>query len=725
LLLDGATGWRTGHAIGLAEGEGGLRLAADPSGPLGLQSSGGRARRQLGGLILPRGMAFDRDWTLYLLTRQDAIIHRYDAARRELAALPAIGGHGPDARQLRDPRAIGIASDLLYVVDVGDWRVLAFELRTLALHHVWTTWDGEPWQPVDVATHAGAAYVLDGPSGRVYCHRSGTDTLEVVVKPVRADGPWSRLAVDREGRIYLLHRRQARLDQVDKRGNIVRSFSDAGQVRDRFDPPPIRLDECNRFCLPPSLARECDRRPPESPPALEAPLAACRGSVCGLLFDAHGERLVDLPANPIAAPLYQDEGYWVSAALDSHVPGCQWHRVELELGSLPPGSRVQVRTFASDTEIAAEAMARRAPQLWETTPPFVGQEPRPDPQGSPWDGRREFLVQSRPGRFLWLRVDFGSGGQTTPGLRRMRVHFPRESYLQYLPAVFSEDEESRWFLERFLAVFQTEWDDLERRIDEIPRLADPATVQDGALLENLARWIGLPLEGTWTDDQKRRLLKAAPGIYPRRGTIDGLRDYLRVYLENITGLELGQDNGFPLFLEGYRERNHLMLDAGDGATLGAGPPLWSPDVVGRLQLGVNARADEGRLVGVNDPQRDLFHHYAHQFRVFVPAAWVPSDAAEHLVRRALDDEKPAHTRYELCLVESRFQLGLQSTLGFDTIVGDYPLARLACRPRDEAPATRRLRSRLGYDTILACSEEPAPAARLVPGVRLGAAVAAR
>jgi phage tail-like protein len=724
-LLDGAAGWGAGSADAVATSESGLRLAAIPTGALGLQSHHGRAGGELAGLTLPRGMAFDDEWTLQLLTLPDAAIRRFDAARRQLVPLPAVGGRGPDTRQFREPRAIAIAGGLLYVVDAGDRRVLAFGLRTLALHHVWTRADIGLWKPVDIVAHGDAVYVLDGRSGRVFRHQSGTDRLHQVVERVRADGPWSRLAIDREGRFYLLHRREPRLDQVDKNGNVVKSYDDAGQVRDRFDPPPVLLDDQRRFCLPPSLTSDCARRRPESVPTPEAPLAACLSDNCGLIFGADGEPAAAPAADVVAAPLYEQQGYWVSAALDSGVPHCQWHRVELELGSLPAASRVEVGAFASETPLTADEMAKRAPQLWEATPPYVGEMPRPDLHGAPETGNREFLVQSPPGRYLWLRVAFTGDTRITPELRRMRVHFPRESYLQYLPAVFSEDAESRWFLERFLAIFQTEWDSLERKIHDLPRLADPATVEPEAALAFLAGWLGLPLEGSWSEEQKRRLLKAAPSIYTKRGTIDGLRDYVRVYLENITGLDLCAFPDFPMILEGYRERNHLMLDAPAGAALGEGPPLWSPSITGRAQLGVDARADEGRLIGRGDPNQDLFQHYAHQFRVFVPAAWMACAEAEEMVRRALDDEKPAHTRYDLCLVESRFQVGMQSTLGFDTIIGDYPVVRLGCWSGDDAPAARRLRGRLGYDTILGCSDQTVPPARLAPGIRLGAAMAAR
>jgi hypothetical protein len=71
------------------------------------------------------------------------------------------------------------------------------------------------------------------------------------------------------------------------------------------------------------------------------------------------------------------------------------------------------------------------------------------------------------------------------------------------------------------------------------------------------------------------------------------------------------------------------------------------------------------------------------------------------------------------LVEPRFRVGLQSTVGLDTIIGDYPVARLACRHDTNAPPSRAPRHRLGYDTILSAPPATGPHLHLTPGTRVG------
>ena len=440
-----------------------------------------------------------------------------------------------------------------------------------------------------------------------------------------------------------------------------------------------------------------------------------------LVFTREGDP-ASVDPTEVGRPLYQRRGWWVSQALDSREYRCQWHRIELDLGDFPPGARIAVSTYTAgqdgpppnpaDTRLWQPCGALAAPMQ---APPAGRQEP-----GAADDVVPDFLVQSRKGRYLWLKLELEGDGHTSPSITGLRVHYPRQSYLGYLPRVFSDDDESRWFLERFLSVFQREWDSLDENLDSIARLFDPAAAPaDARFLDVLAAWLGLPLEATWTPQQKSNLLQAVPQYYRQRGTVAGVRTFLRAYLLNMTDLTADEQNcfpGYPALLEGFHERRRLLLAPAEAAELGRASRLWGPSVVGRLQLGSFAQPGQVRLVSTGDPQRDLFHAFAHRFRVYVPSAWVRTASDERMLRRALDAEKPAHTSYDLCLVEPRFRVGIQSTVGLDTIIGGYPVTRLACL-ESTAPPSQPPRSRLGYDTVL--SGQPPEPLRVTPATRIG------
>jgi phage tail-like protein len=674
-------------------------------------------------------MAFDSRGRLYLLGPAEPLIRRFDPAQGRFQALATVGGDGTEARQFRSPANLACAGRNLYVADTGNRRVQVFDQDSLVLRHVWQAEDtGEDWEPCDVTAQGGIAYILDGAGGRVLAHRPGTDHLRLVVRQPEAGGHWARLAVDEAGHIYLLDPGAPGLTEYDAEGRCVGTVAEAGDVRDRFPPPAVRLDHKGRFCLPASLARACNRQPPQPAPTSEAPLALCPPwEPDGLLFTRDGRPAPPPdPIEPAGPRPYEQQGVWYSQELDSKLYHCQWHRLELELAALPAGTQVVVSTYTAE-EAPGHSIQLVADHLWDTRVTLTGQAQRPSGEGVVPQGTasEDMLVRSREGRYLWLRLELIGNGYQTPAVSAIRVHYPRSSYLQYLPAVFARDGESRWFLERFLSIFQTEWDGLEHKLDEMYTWFDPDSVPEGGLLEFLAGWLALPLEGTWSWEQKRRLLTAAPKIYARRGTVEGLRAYLQVYLHNLAGRSPEEQGTWPHIVEGFRERRRLMLARGHTATLGQGAPLWGPGQVGRLQLDVSSRAGEARLLSSGEPELDIFREYAHRFRVYLPAAWIRTATDEEMLCRALDAEKPAHTHYELCLVEPRFRIGIQSTVGLDTIIGAYSSARLSCRPDRTAlpgempPPSRQPRQRLGYDTVLSAEPEEPTRFQLLPGVRLG------
>ena len=89
------------------------------------------------------------------------------------------------------------------------------------------------------------------------------------------------------------------------------------------------------------------------------------------------------------------------------------------------------------------------------------------------------------------------------------------------------------------------------------------------------------------------------------------------------------------------------------------------------------------IVGESRPQTaaefgaPLSDDYAHLFTVMVPAAQVPLASQRQALRDLIETEKPAHTDFQLCLIEPRMRVGVQSRVGIDSIVaGPGPILRL-------------------------------------------------
>ncbi len=714
-LLDGPTGWRQHDSRQVVAGEAGLRLGVAAGGPLALGCTDG----SLGGLVLPRGVAVGPCGIVWLLGLEELWLRRYEAARGAFADLPEHLLAEVAAGACRAAGNLAVAGGELYLADPAG-QVLVFAAEPpFAPRARWRL----P-RPVDVAAAGDGVYLLAGDA--VLRCRPGDPEPEPLFA---AAGPWRRLAVDLAGRIYLLRAGRQKLAVFSPAGEPLGRVDDSGAVRGRFPPPAVSLDHRGRFRLPPQGL-------------------ACGAAPVAEVFDRRGEPAAPAPAEPPGPALYAAAGSWFSQPFDSDLYRCEWHRVELELGELPAGSVVRVRSFCDRSVDQVGEVSELPDHLWQTALELTGPMQPPPRQEGPaarraddrqayvrtdaegaavWQPRdaaqrwhvaggahlrrgedggwllaHDGLVQSRPGRYLWLRVDLVGDGYSSPRVCSLRLRYPRRTYLDDLPAVFASDEESRWFLNRFLAIFHSEWQDFEDRTATIARYFDPRAVPEGPWLDHLAAWLGQRLEDSWDGRQKRRLLEALPELLPKRGTAEGLRRYLSIYLEAMSGIEARHQMGYPRLVEAFRERRALGAPG-----LARGRALWGRGELDRLQLGVDAEVGRSRLVSIGDPRLDPFHRSAHRFRVFVPAAWVASAEDESLLRRAVESEKPAHTLYDLCLVEPRARVGIQATVGIDTVIGAVPRARLprrcdpaappCCRP----PASRAPHGRLGVDTVLA------------------------
>ena len=535
------------------------------------------------------------------------------------------------------------------------------------------------WSPIDLAIAGDCVWILDDAHQTVYVWRPGAERLrQAFSAPVDFPRRWRRIADDGKGCLLLWTGVDDIVDRLDQRGSVI------GSVR--------RQDVRARFDRPDPGTRPSDELPPV--------------------------RLTRDGATPITAmtppsfpePSYFTHGVWTSQWLDSELYNCQWHLLELDIKTLPPGSQLIVRTRSSnDAESASEVLASLGANTqsgaWRQAPALVG-EPQPDPK-TPVRRSIDILVPSLPGQYLQLQIEISGSGLTTPTVGSVRLRFPRESLLEYLPAIFSKPPEQREFLDSFLSIAQTTWTGIEDNVATFSRFLDPDTVPDRAL-PWLAGWLGLTLEGTWTADQNRRLLRALPALRATWGTTAGLRAWLRVYLANLSGIDerVLEEAGIPGIVESFVERRRLMLDRAGSATLCAADGLWSPAVEKRFQVGVFDRAGEVELVSDRDPDLDVFRHYAHSFRVYVPASFLRRAADEALIRRAIDLHRPAHTTYELVLIEPRFLVGVQSTIALDSVIGAPWPGALPCGADD--PPSRPPYQRLGYDITLGGADQ-APA----------------
>jgi phage tail-like protein len=210
------------------------------------------------------------------------------------------------------------------------------------------------------------------------------------------------------------------------------------------------------------------------------------------------------------------------------------------------------------------------------------------------------------------------------------------SYLQQLPAIFSEDP----FLGRFLLAFEQVLtglpglagreaepaSGLEEIIGVIAALFDPKETRED-FLPWLAGWVALGLRADWTEAQKRDFLANIVQLYRRRGTGENLAELLRIY----TGL------------------SPVITAAGTD-----------------FQIGVHSTIGEDTQIGGAPP---YFFHVSVTMPNPDPETL---DRQRQIATALIELQKPAYTAFELDIVHNSMQIGVHSTIGVDTLLGSLP-----------------------------------------------------
>lgn len=234
------------------------------------------------------------------------------------------------------------------------------------------------------------------------------------------------------------------------------------------------------------------------------------------------------------------------------------------------------------------------------------------------------------------------------------------SYLTYLPAIYQQDAalDRPNFLGRFLLAFEKVLTGL-RDVDEpgleetldgivnaegkislagIHRYFDPGIDADGNLmdatqrapsefLEWLASWVALSLRADLDEFRQRDFIARAVQLYRLRGTKQGLEQLIQIYTRLAPTID---ELNTPLQIG-------VHSTVGKDTWIDGGPPHF---------FRVNIRL----------PDPDSKHEQRQKMQKVVAAI--------------IDLEKPAHTVYELYVYTPKMQIGVHSTIGVDTLLGE-------------------------------------------------------
>ncbi len=328
---------------------------------------------------------------------------------------------------------------------------------------------------------------------------------------------------------------------------------------------------------------------------------------------------------------------YYSTSFDSQMMGNQWHRLRI-WAHIPEGMDFMVSVMALDHKYADEEFQDLD---WYICDEGISPEQKAaylEMLWGRWEAKsgnvllnpRDCLLNEARGRFLWLRikVSFTCLQEDCDCfcLEKARVYFPRMTFLDYLPAVYQEDPESKEFLERFLSIFSTLHDDMEERIDQMALLFD-VDIAAGEYLKWLANWLAIAPDDRWSDESLRRLISRAMEIFRVRGTKQALEEMIEIY----TGEK-------PWIIEHFQYKNLLNNNE------------------------------------YRDTYMNLYGNDPYAFSVLIRAERVSEGYQKMAVKKIIEEEKPAYTEARLVFLKNSIELDNHTYLGLNSVIaGASPL----------------------------------------------------
>jgi phage tail-like protein len=302
-----------------------------------------------------------------------------------------------------------------------------------------------------------------------------------------------------------------------------------------------------------------------------------------------------------------------------------------------------------------------------------------------------------PDTHIWLRVRFHAlPGRLPPQFKSLNVTYPEQTYLQFLPAIYREEPASAEQLRLFLAPVEALFDDIDSKVDGLPRRIDPATAPE-EWYAFLLRWLGFPPLDSLDAGVRKKLLQAAPELLARRGTVWALQQALDI----VTG-------GQALVRDSAAMPRPWILPGGDADGGRIGPRLGLDTLVVEadtrsLRLGGTVLGEAPLNETCLDPIR-LIEERNGQITITVGVAPAERERLEPIIWSLLRLFVPAHCRVRLVLVPAT-RLRAHVGLGSGFVIGpDEP---------GETPSASRLADdgggRLGSTSDLGCWRLPQPA----------------
>jgi phage tail-like protein len=666
----------------------------------------------------PAGLAIDSGGTIYFSDPAGTCIRRMLGCDGSVVLAPCMRGSHSVAG-LNTPRGllISAARSSLFIADSGNHCIQVFDLDTFQLAEIWgqTNLSGVPQpgsQPGQFNTpwtlagdSSGNVYVVDYGNQRIQKFNVTGEVVPAFCANVQSSGLLQKpgdiaiLQANGEMRIFVVDIASAKVFIFDGDGHpVVDSLGHPLCIQNSHLTQPMGIAvSANAIYVGENASNQVYRFLLNDTFDFIGPAIGYTGPVAALLLDGKGELWVHPGGSLSPLALQTDQGYgthgslWINSATPLQVPNLcvMWHRLQALANNFPAAAHLDVYAYASSDLAHPPAVDPSADN------PFSDAKWKPFIYSANVDATDLFIGGAKA-KYLWVGALFSGDGTATARLRQLHVEYDHATYEQYLPAIYRDREKRSTasvsgaagsqakcgqFLARLLSLFESFFGGVEFEIGSLPALFDPHAVPQ-SFLPWLAGCMGLDLDDKWDEQKQREIIAMIFRLSGLRGTAEGLRETLRLFAGvDATIVE-------PLLNASWWALPNSASDccescaaaaAASGTTctetgnsiLGWTTMLAPAQPQGSV-VGTSADLDQSDLISDEDFGSPLFTDVAFQFAVWVYRSQVMRPDAMARIRALVDQEKPLHTSYQVCVIDPLFRVGFQSRLGIDTLVGGPP-----------------------------------------------------
>lgn len=238
-------------------------------------------------------------------------------------------------------------------------------------------------------------------------------------------------------------------------------------------------------------------------------------------------------------------------------------------------------------------------------------------------GIKDVLLHEVVGRYLWIVLEMYPQGNEEMSISNITIYLPSRSWIEYLPAIYQKADLEEGFLERYLGIFQTLYEDLNFKIRNVAEFFDPDCTEI-QFLQWLADWLDISDSYIWSEDQLRRLLSRSVELYLERSTKKAIEDIVELY----TGVK-------PYIVETFQLEKFKDSEEYENTLL----PMYGDSPLG--------------------------------FTVLVKEEYIKTVREYNVLLKIIEDMKPVQMELRLVILKPYIFLNQYSFLGINSVLGQH------------------------------------------------------